>query len=37
MVQQNCPEEAANSENPLSGGNQLVRSEDLSGELQGER
>ena len=35
MVHQNCQEETANSEHPLSGGNKLV-SEDLSGELQGE-
>ena len=31
VVQQNCQEETANSENPLQGG-----SEDLSGEIQGE-
>ena len=36
MVQQNCQEETTNSENPLKGGNRPVRSEDLSGEIQGE-
>ena len=35
MAQQNCWEETMNSENSLQGGNNL-RSEDLSGELQGE-
>ena len=35
MVQENCQEETTNSENPLEGGN-TARSEDLSGEPQGE-
>ena len=36
MVQQNCQLVTTNSENPLWGGNQTVRSEDSSRELQGE-
>ena len=36
MVQQNCQEETANSENPTLRRQRNVRSEDLSGELQGE-
>ena len=36
MVQQNCQQVTTNSENPLWGGNQTVRSEDSSRELQGE-
>ena len=35
--QQNCLEEITQSENPLKGGDQPVRSDDLSGELQGGR
>ena len=37
MVQQNCEEETTISGNPLRGWNQPLRSEGLSGELQGER
>ena len=37
MVQQNCQEETTNSENPTQRRQPTVRSEDLSGELQGEQ
>ena len=36
MVQQHCLEETTNAENPLQRREQPVRSEDLSGEIQGE-
>ena len=36
MVQQICQVETKNSDNPLLGGNRPVRSENLSGEIQGE-
>ena len=35
MEHLNCVEETTESENPLQGGNNLVRSEDLREELQG--